>query len=93
MPVGGGGDPEEPANEPREGTGEESPSSSLGGGKGEAEGAGGEAGGGAEKMELRDFRARLMSKGLDGWGAGDEGDRKGAGLRGAAKTSGRYGPR
>lgn len=24
---------------------------------------------GAETMELRDFRARLMSKGLDGWGA------------------------
>lgn len=32
------------------------------------------SGRGAENMELRDFRARLLSKGLDGWGAdGDVG--------------------
>eukprot|EP00903_Cladosiphon_okamuranus_P016033 g14804.t2 len=50
------------------------------------EGARGRVEGGAESMELRDFRARLMSKGLDGWGAegGDGGGReKSGGLDGA----------
>lgn len=40
-------------------------------------------------MELRDFRARLMSKGLDGWGA-EEGRGEGeeaTGGRGAAPSS------
>lgn len=33
----------------------------------------GQAGEAAANMELRDFRARLMSKGLDGWGSTGEG--------------------
>ncbi|CAM9429532.1 unnamed protein product, partial [Scytosiphon promiscuus] len=77
--VGGGDAEEEPADEVVESSGGESSSSSVdeGGGGGEDEtdrGEGASGGGeegvsegaGAEKMELRDFRARLMSKGLDG---------------------------
>lgn len=33
----------------------------------------------AEKMELRDFRARLLSKGLDGWGVEGGGEVDGGG--------------
>lgn len=44
----------------------------------------------AENMELRDFRARLMSKGLDGWGAEGErveGKGEGSGNSAAATAS------
>lgn len=54
-------------------------SGSRGRGNDGDDGGGGGGGGrrGAESMELRDFRARLMSKGLDGWGA--EGEEAGRG--------------
>ncbi|CBJ32034.1 conserved unknown protein [Ectocarpus siliculosus] len=58
-----------------------------------SEGGGGEEGvsesgaaGGAESMELRDFRARLMSKGLDGWGGGG-GEQSGGGDGGGAGSA------
>lgn len=43
--------------------------------------------GGAETLELRDFRARLMSKGLDGWGVEEEKGEGAGGKEGGASVN------
>ncbi|CAN0527513.1 unnamed protein product, partial [Ectocarpus sp. 12 AP-2014] len=78
---------ERPSGDARAESAAESTASEGGGGS--ASGGGEEgvsesgAAGGAEIMELRDFRARLMSKGLDGWGGGG-GEQSGGGDVGGA---------
>ncbi|CAB1096847.1 unnamed protein product [Ectocarpus sp. CCAP 1310/34] len=73
------GEEERPSGDARAESAAESTASEGGGGSASGPTGGGEEGvsesgaaEGAESMELRDFRARLMSKGLDGWGGGGE---------------------